>query len=257
MKNIKYILIGAIIIIILFSTSCSPALLKSNEKLPIIFIYKSQGSPYGPTEGIVDIKYTFCIDLPDNVECEPYYVLWDWGDGTASDWRGPYSAGETSCKDHSWSSPGTYEIKVLIRDGCQNEYWSDPLIIYIYENSPPSKPNITGPSKGTAGVTYEWTFLSIDPEGDNITYYVDWGDKCGGAEYHGPYPSGEEVTLKHAYASKRVYIIISMAIDEHGTESELVYFKFNTPKNKILKNLFFPQVFERFQIIQLILRNIL
>lgn len=81
MKNIKYFLIGAIIIITLFSTSGSPTLLKSNEKLLNIFLYNSQGSPYGPTEGIVDIKYTFCIDLPDNVECEPYYVLWDFGDG--------------------------------------------------------------------------------------------------------------------------------------------------------------------------------
>jgi len=257
MKNIKYFLTGVIIIIILFSTSCSPATLKSNEKILHLFVYNLQGSPYGPTEGIVDIKYTFCIDLPDNVECEPYYVLWDWGDGTASDWGGPYPAGGTACEIHSWSLPGNYEIKVLIRDQCQNQFWSDPLFIYIYNNSPPSKPNITGPINGTAGVTYEWTFLSIDPDGDNITYYVDWGDVCGGAKYYGPYPSGEEVTLKHTYASKRLYIIISMAIDEHGIESEMAYFDFSTPKNKTIKNLFFPQMFERFQIILGLLKNLL
>lgn len=257
MKNIKYFLIGAIIIITLFSTSGSPTLLKSNEKLLNIFLYNSQGSPYGPTEGIVDIKYTFCIDLPDNVECEPYYVLWDFGDGTASDWIGPYQAGETACETHSWSLPGTYEVKVKIKDGCQNESWSNPLVIYIFENSPPSKPNITGPINGTVGVLYEWTFLSIDPDGDNITYYVDWGDKCGGAEYHGPYPSGEEVILKHRYLSKRVFIINSMAIDEHGIESEMTYFEITIPKNKTLKNLFYPQVFERFQIILGMLRYLL
>lgn len=88
--------------------------------------------PYGPTEGLVGVNYIFCFDLPDDPECEHYYVMWDWGDGHVTSWIGPYSAGETVCANHSWTEPGDYDIRVKIRDGCGNEYWSDPLIIHIY-----------------------------------------------------------------------------------------------------------------------------
>ncbi|UCD13625.1 MAG: hypothetical protein JSW60_08725 [Thermoplasmatales archaeon] len=88
--------------------------------------------PYGPIEGFVGVDYTFCFDLPDDPECEPYYVIWDWGDGHVTSWIGPYSAGETVCANHSWDEPGDYEVKVAIKDGCGNEYWSDPLTITIH-----------------------------------------------------------------------------------------------------------------------------
>lgn len=87
--------------------------------------------PYGPTKGLVGVDYTFCFDLPDDPECEPYLVMWDWGDGYYSDWLGPYGSGETSCANHMWTEPGDYDIRVKIRDDCGNEYWSDPLTIAI------------------------------------------------------------------------------------------------------------------------------
>jgi hypothetical protein len=87
--------------------------------------------PYGPTMGVVGEDYIFCFDLPNDAECEPYFVLWDWGDGTFTDWLGPYSAGETVCASHVWTEPGTYEIRVKIKDFCGNQYWSDPWVINI------------------------------------------------------------------------------------------------------------------------------
>lgn len=99
--------------------------------------YNPPGPPSGPNEGVVGEEYTFCFELPDNPECEPYYVMWDWGDGTMSEWIGPYVAGETVCANHSWDEPGDYEVRVGIKDGCGNEYWSDPLIITIHTNTGP------------------------------------------------------------------------------------------------------------------------
>jgi len=87
--------------------------------------------PYGPSKGFPGINYTFCIDLPNEPECEPYYVNWSWGDGTYSGWLGPYVAGEVVCATHSWDEPRTYQIKVKIRDSCGNEYWSEILEVNI------------------------------------------------------------------------------------------------------------------------------
>ena len=88
--------------------------------------------PYGPTEGVVGQEYIFCFEIPDNSECEPYYVIWSWGDGTLTGWSGPYLAGETVCANYLWNEPGIYEIKVGIKDGCGNEYWSEPMVITIH-----------------------------------------------------------------------------------------------------------------------------
>lgn len=97
-----------------------------------IINYNPPNPPYGPNEGIVGEEYIFCFDLPDNPECEPYYVIWSWGDGTSSEWCGPYSAGETVCISYSWNELGDYEVKVRIKDSCGNEYWSEPLVITIH-----------------------------------------------------------------------------------------------------------------------------
>jgi CubicO group peptidase (beta-lactamase class C family) len=35
-------------------------------------------------------------------------------------------------------------------------------------NSPPEPPEINGPSKGRVEISYNWTFMSTDPEGDDI-----------------------------------------------------------------------------------------
>ena len=133
----------------------------------------------------------------------------------------------------------------------------DPLIIHITNNSAPSKPVITGPTNGTVGVKYEWSYFSIDPDGDNITYYIDWGDVCGGGKYFGPYPSGTELVLSHIYSNKATLLILSVAIDEHGAESEPTYFEVTIPKNIIVKNSFFLQLLERLLIVLPMLKNLL
>lgn len=112
------------------------------------------------------------------------------------------------------------------------------------DNSPPTAPIINGTSNGQVGIEYEWTFVSIDPDGDDITYYVDWGDVCGGAEYYGPYPSGMEVRLSHTYTYEGDFIINAIAIDEDGAESDKAYLEVTMPRNRINNKLLF-QLLER------------
>jgi hypothetical protein len=91
----------------------------------------SYNRPYGPSKGLVGVEYTFCYDLPYNPEEESYIVMWYWGDGTTSEWLGPYEPGETASATHSWAEPGDYGIIVILRDVHGSTYWSEPWTITI------------------------------------------------------------------------------------------------------------------------------
>ncbi len=69
----------------------------------------------GTISGKPGIEYTYCIDAidPDN---DSLYVLWEWGDGSSSDWLGPFVSGEEVCDFHSWEESDIYNISVTLRD---------------------------------------------------------------------------------------------------------------------------------------------
>ena len=106
------------------------------------------------------------------------------------------------------------------------------------ENHRPEAPTITGPTSVKVGIGDTWCFNSTDPDGDNLTYYVDWGDVCGGAEWHGPYPSGVAIEMDHTYLVKNKFIINSMAVDENGAESNMTYFEVAITKSVSLGGMF-------------------
>ena len=56
----------------------------------------------------------------------------DWGDGTDTGWLGPYESDETLEVSNNWTSIGSYQIKVKIKDahGAESE-WSDPLGVFL------------------------------------------------------------------------------------------------------------------------------
>jgi len=88
--------------------------------------------PTGPTQGEAGVEYSFTMAIPENLEEDDIYVMWDWGDNSSSDWVGPYSPGETVPAAHTWTRSGIFEIRVKIRDDFSYEsIWSDPHIITL------------------------------------------------------------------------------------------------------------------------------
>jgi len=87
----------------------------------------------------------------------------------------------------------------------------------LHTNSPPAPPEINGPSVGKVGISYNWTFMSTDPEGNNITYYIEWGDNTSNITDF--YPSGTDIKLKHTWNEDGTYNITAKAQDIHGAES--------------------------------------
>jgi hypothetical protein len=69
----------------------------------------------GPDVGKPGIEYTFCINVSDS-DNDDLYVLWEWGDGTFSEWSGPHESGTEVCDSHIWNETGTYTITVRIQD---------------------------------------------------------------------------------------------------------------------------------------------
>jgi hypothetical protein len=86
-------------------------------------------TPIGPDTGKPGVEYTYSTKTFDPNGDQVYYK-WSWGDGTESDWLGPYSSGETIQTNHTWSKKGTYMIKVKAKDTHEAESpWSDILSV--------------------------------------------------------------------------------------------------------------------------------
>jgi len=85
--------------------------------------------PMGNLKGIPGIKYKFRTYTYDP-DADPVYYLFNWGDGTDSDWLGPYESGEIIEANHRWTSRGNYKIKVKAKDEFDGESdWSDELAV--------------------------------------------------------------------------------------------------------------------------------
>jgi len=85
--------------------------------------------PSGQIRGNVTVEYTYTTNTTDPDGNQVYY-LWDWGDGTQSEWLGPFASGAQVYAQKSWNAKGIYRIKVKVKDisGVESA-WSDPLPI--------------------------------------------------------------------------------------------------------------------------------
>jgi hypothetical protein len=192
-------------------------------------------APVGPNKGTYNKMYSFSSSAtePDG---ESIFYIFDWGDGNKSNWLGPYSSGQTVTESHSWENLGDYEIRVKAKDinGAQSQ-WSNPLNISIVENQFPNKPNIDGQANVIPFISYEYTFNSTDDDGDDLRYYVDWGE--GESKWYGPYSSGESFSVKHIWTIGKSHTIKVKARDSVGDESEWSTFTVSLSRN-VQRNLF-------------------
>jgi len=206
---------------------------------------ETPSKPDGPGIWTIDIETTFSSSTTDP-EGDGIYYLFDWGDGTESDWVGPYASGQTGEALHIWTKIGDYEVKVMAKDiyGVQSD-WSEPATIAILENSPPGNPTIKGPKSGSSQRLINFAFSSTDPESHNLYYYVFWGDG-NYVPWAGPYASGEEATLSHAWNTPGDYTIAVKVMDQYGAKSSQTSFKISITKNKAITNPILFQILKIF-----------
>ncbi len=200
----------------------------------------------------------FYADFPDiNVVPEStYYIVctttsgvfrdpffwWCYANGESSD--DLYNRGDMwlRCSCPGWS-------KQELSDFCFKTYgYNDEE-----SNLPPGKPLIFGSITGKIGDEYEYSFVSIDPDGDNITYSINWGDDTNEVMV-GPFLSGSKVSVKHIWSKQGTYNIHSKARDVFGDNSEWSSYEVSITKSKflILSNIL-ERYFQRFPLFEKIL----
>jgi len=120
------------------------------------------------------------------------------------------------------------------------------------ENNPPNKPIITGETNGKTGEIYDYTISSIDPDGDDVYFEIEWFVGCPGVSWDGPYKSGEEIIKSNSWDEEGTHIITVRVKDIHGLEGESTALEVTMPKIKTYNSI--PRIlvwlFERFPFLQ-------
>jgi len=72
-------------------------------------------TPTGPDSGTPGTPYEFTATTTDP-EGDDVAFKFDWGDGSESDWTSFVDSGGSASRSHSWSTEGTYYVKVKAKD---------------------------------------------------------------------------------------------------------------------------------------------
>jgi hypothetical protein len=119
-----------------------------------------------------------------------------------------------------------------------------PVDVERLPNLAPSPPEIIGPKVGKMFIPTYYNFSSVDPNGGDVTYYVEWGD--GTTNNWSPWqPSGENYWENHTWYIPVNYTISAKAKDRFGEESDISIFEVIIPRNIIL-NSWFERLFDKF-----------
>jgi hypothetical protein len=116
----------------------------------------------------------------------------------------------------------------------------------------PDIPDINGPYNGNPGTNYTYTFVSSDPDDDDIFYQIDWGDGTF-EDWFGPYDSDELITKEHIWDEQGNYTIKARAKDEFDAVGEWGSFEVSMPRTRIVKSLWYQWFLERFPLLEKLL----
>ena len=164
------------------------------------------GPPSGPQFGYINVLYRYSASTTDPDGDQVYYMF-NWGDGTTSNWLGPYASGAICYGYHGWTTANTYSMRVKAKDTYDQETSWSPIYIVVIEEG--LTVDINGPYYGFEGmpVTFTSTVTSgIAP----YSYLWDFGD-------------GKNSTLAnpaHTYTTKGIYQVLLTVTDSQGIKGQ-------------------------------------
>lgn len=156
----------------------------------------------GPYNGLSHQEIVF--DGSNSYDPDGIIILytWDFGDGTKI---------EAKKAIHTYTHAGVYHISLTVRDNFGISDTDTTTVSIIDPNNPPSPPHISGLANGTAGILYPYAFGTTDPDDDDLTYVIDWGD--GTSTETISRPSAEYFGQNHEWTSPGSYTITVTASD--------------------------------------------
>ncbi|MBN1860548.1 MAG: VCBS repeat-containing protein [Candidatus Thermoplasmatota archaeon] len=190
---------------VVVSTASSNISMVSASDFTILgFSVNAHGPYYGSVGELIHFTGSATNGTP------PYLYHWDFGDGYTSDIQNP---------THEYNSTGNYTVVLSVTDADDLTISDRTWAVILEENTPPGTPKINGSIEGKPRVEYPYTVVSTDLDGDDMYYYIEWGDETNSG-WVGPYDSGEEITQSHTWSKKGTYLIRCKAKDVHEAESD-------------------------------------
>ena len=124
-------------------------------------------------------------------------------------------------------------------------------------NQPPDVPVINGPHSGKLKRSYSYTFVSEDPDGNDVYYEINWGDGEV-SPWDGPHGSNIIITREYSWDEEGNFTIMARAKDEFGFIGDWGTLDVTMPKNKpfVFNFPLLSWLFERFPNVFPILINI-
>ena len=179
--------------------------LDEENKLPV-----ANASANEPHEGLVGEEITFNASLSYDEDGEIVGYKWDFGDETSE---------SGIIATHVYKNPGKYNVTLTVTDDAGD---SDTCITYaliVQPNRPPEKPVIGGViSGGIVKLDYVYRALSTDLDGDDIYYYIDWGD--GTYTTSDFMENGIVLVTSHNWSESGNYEIKLVAFDKNNAVSK-------------------------------------
>jgi len=150
-------------------------------------------------------------------------------------------------------SLGYHSCEILIDSNVGNGIFPVTVNIVDNINNPPNKPIITGETNGNAGNEYDYIISSVDPDGDDVYFEIEWFIGCPGIFWEGPYKSGEQVIKSNTWNEEGNYTITVRVKDSNGLEGESSTLINTMPNQKFIQSLF-QQFIRNHQILNLLLQ---
>lgn len=160
---------------------------------------------------------------------------------TMNDWKATVYASIFTDRSITLNIQLFMELGGLTRDKYLRSGFDDILMSQLTGNQPPIAPTITGPAKGKVNVATRYNFTTIDPDGDEVSYFIDWGDGTNNS-WIGPYLSGDIIPISHSWSKKGTYMIKVKAKDIYGNEGDWGQLSVTMP---CLYNIPFQPIWER------------
>ena len=161
----------------------------------------------GPYHGIIDKE----IEFNGSKSYDPDGIItnysWSFGDGTTK-------FGEVVT--HKYSRGGSFVVELTILDNSGASDNNKITAVISVPNNPPSIPMISGPN-GSKDTKYSYAFGSTDPDNDDISYIINWGDNT--SNISGFLPSGHFISILHSWAESGEYSITVTASDSQSSTS--------------------------------------
>ena len=228
-----------------------------------VYGMSSRGPTYCTPSGDMAIKPEIVapgVDVRSSVPGGGYYYA------TGTSMASPHINGVVALMREAKPNIGVEDIKETLFQtaydlgdtGEDNDYGWGMVDAYkaIFEFSlPPKAPDIDGPTGGKVGTPIVYTFNSVDPENDDVFYYINWDD--GTVEnWDGPHSSGANINISHTYTKQDTYNIKAKAKDTFGGESDWGSFTVTIPRDKSTNNMLLLRILASYPLLQKLIQNL-